>query len=110
MLIIVKPSLLSLVHAFKISVRVKDNGISSVRKMEPASTSFLYFSFVVKISYAIACLTSVNQARDIVFQPTVYMSAVDKWMGVLLPKIKPLLYANGGPIITVQVNNVKAAE
>lgn len=35
----------------------------------------------------------------------VYMNAVDKWMGVLLPKIKPLLYANGGPIITVQVEN-----
>ncbi|CAH3191253.1 unnamed protein product, partial [Porites lobata] len=26
-------------------------------------------------------------------------------MGVLLPKLKPLLYANGGPIIAVQVEN-----
>ena len=24
-------------------------------------------------------------------------------MGVLLPKIKPLIYSNGGPVITVQV-------
>ncbi|XP_054991247.1 beta-galactosidase [Sorex araneus] len=34
-----------------------------------------------------------------------YLQAVDKWLGVLLPKMKPLLYQNGGPIITVQVEN-----
>ena len=34
-----------------------------------------------------------------------YISAVDSWMGVLLPKLKPLLYVNGGPIISVQVEN-----
>ncbi|XP_063308078.1 beta-galactosidase [Pelobates fuscus] len=34
-----------------------------------------------------------------------YLQAVDSWMGVFLPKIKPLLYQNGGPIITVQVEN-----
>ncbi|XP_029794639.1 beta-galactosidase [Suricata suricatta] len=34
-----------------------------------------------------------------------YLKAVDKWLGVLLPKMKPLLYQNGGPIITVQVEN-----
>nr|XP_020030759.1 beta-galactosidase isoform X2 [Castor canadensis] len=34
-----------------------------------------------------------------------YLGAVDKWLGVLLPKMKPLLYQNGGPIITVQVEN-----
>ncbi|KAM8967012.1 beta-galactosidase [Pelodytes ibericus] len=34
-----------------------------------------------------------------------YLQAVDNWMGVFLPKIKPLLYQNGGPIITVQVEN-----
>ncbi|XP_072268181.1 beta-galactosidase [Pyxicephalus adspersus] len=34
-----------------------------------------------------------------------YLRAVDNWMGVLLPKMKPLLYQNGGPIITVQVEN-----
>lgn len=34
-----------------------------------------------------------------------YLSAVDTWMGKLLPMIKPLLYQNGGPIITVQVEN-----
>lgn len=32
-----------------------------------------------------------------------YLAAVDKWLTVLLPKMKPLLYQNGGPIITVQV-------
>ncbi|KAL6091201.1 hypothetical protein STEG23_025744, partial [Scotinomys teguina] len=34
-----------------------------------------------------------------------YLAAVDKWLTVLLPKMKPLLYQNGGPIITVQVEN-----
>lgn len=34
-----------------------------------------------------------------------YLAAVDTWMGKLLPMIKPFLYQNGGPIITVQVEN-----
>uniref|UniRef100_A0A8C4XAA5 Beta-galactosidase n=1 Tax=Erpetoichthys calabaricus TaxID=27687 RepID=A0A8C4XAA5_ERPCA len=34
-----------------------------------------------------------------------YIAAVDRWMGELLPRIKPFLYQNGGPIITVQVEN-----
>ncbi|XP_029445508.1 beta-galactosidase [Rhinatrema bivittatum] len=34
-----------------------------------------------------------------------YLAAVDKWMSVFLPKMKPFLYQNGGPIITVQVEN-----
>ena len=34
-----------------------------------------------------------------------YLSYVESWMSVLLPKLKPLLYSNGGPIISVQVEN-----
>uniref|UniRef100_A0A8C1RF92 Beta-galactosidase n=1 Tax=Cyprinus carpio TaxID=7962 RepID=A0A8C1RF92_CYPCA len=34
-----------------------------------------------------------------------YLAAVDKWMGQLLPIISRHLYQNGGPIITVQVEN-----
>ncbi|KAJ7346002.1 hypothetical protein JRQ81_001952 [Phrynocephalus forsythii] len=34
-----------------------------------------------------------------------FLQAVDKWLGVLLPKIKPHLYHNGGNIISVQVEN-----
>lgn len=34
-----------------------------------------------------------------------YLKEVDKWFHVLLPRIKPLLYQNGGPIITVQIEN-----
>uniref|UniRef100_UPI00398F80F3 beta-galactosidase-1-like protein isoform X2 n=1 Tax=Pristiophorus japonicus TaxID=55135 RepID=UPI00398F80F3 len=36
---------------------------------------------------------------------TDYLAAVDKWFAVLLPKMKPLMYQNGGPIISVQVEN-----
>ena len=34
-----------------------------------------------------------------------FTTYVESWMGVLLPKLQPLLYANGGPIISVQVEN-----
>ena len=34
-----------------------------------------------------------------------FLNYVRSWMGVLLPKLKPLLYENGGPIISVQVEN-----
>ncbi|KFU88494.1 Beta-galactosidase, partial [Chaetura pelagica] len=34
-----------------------------------------------------------------------YLAAVDSWLYVLLPKIKPRLYQHGGNIISVQVEN-----
>ncbi|KFZ66129.1 Beta-galactosidase, partial [Antrostomus carolinensis] len=34
-----------------------------------------------------------------------YLAAVEKWMSVLLPKMRPHLYQNGGPVIMVQVEN-----
>ena len=34
-----------------------------------------------------------------------YMNAVRSWMSVLLPKVEKYLYQNGGPIISVQVEN-----
>ncbi|XP_053554161.1 beta-galactosidase [Bombina bombina] len=34
-----------------------------------------------------------------------YLNAVDAWMSVLLPKLRPRLYNNGGNIISVQVEN-----
>ena len=34
-----------------------------------------------------------------------YLSYLKSWMSVLLPKLKPLLYSNGGPVISVQVEN-----
>lgn len=33
-----------------------------------------------------------------------YLAAVDRWMGKLLPRVKPYLYQSGGPIISVQVS------
>lgn len=39
-----------------------------------------------------------------------YLAAVDKWLAVLLPKMKRLLYQNGGPIITVQVPELSLDE
>ena len=35
-----------------------------------------------------------------------YIKPVDRWMSVLLGKIKPMIYANGGPVIMVQVGRL----
>uniref|UniRef100_A0A8C3TRB1 Galactosidase beta 1 like n=1 Tax=Catharus ustulatus TaxID=91951 RepID=A0A8C3TRB1_CATUS len=37
--------------------------------------------------------------------PPAYLAAVDSWLHVLLPKIRPRLYQQGGNIISVQVEN-----
>ncbi|XP_022945678.1 beta-galactosidase 17 isoform X2 [Cucurbita moschata] len=34
-----------------------------------------------------------------------YLQWVDRWWGIILPKVAPLLYNNGGPIIMVQIEN-----
>ncbi|XP_055943639.1 beta-galactosidase-like isoform X1 [Argiope bruennichi] len=34
-----------------------------------------------------------------------FIKYIDQWYNVLLPKIEPLLYNNGGPIITIQIEN-----
>lgn len=34
-----------------------------------------------------------------------YLHYVDQWLAVLLPMLTPFLYANGGPIISIQVEN-----
>lgn len=34
-----------------------------------------------------------------------FLAAVDSWWGELLPRMAPLLYRNGGPIVLVQVSN-----
>jgi len=41
-----------------------------------------------------------------VFVYVEYIAAVDRWMSVLYQYIKPYLYANGGPIIMVQVQMI----
>ena len=51
-------------------------------------------------SWLLANRSMVLRSSD----PT-YLMYVDQWFSVLLPKMKPLLYENGGPIITVQVEN-----
>lgn len=34
-----------------------------------------------------------------------YVREVEKWYNVLMPKVQPYLYAIGGPIIMVQIEN-----
>lgn len=37
--------------------------------------------------------------------PPAYLAAVDSWLHILLPKIRPRLYQQGGNIISVQVRS-----
>jgi len=34
-----------------------------------------------------------------------YTAEVEKWLSAIMPKIKPMLYQNGGPVVMVQVEN-----
>ncbi|KAK6165422.1 hypothetical protein SNE40_022351 [Patella caerulea] len=35
----------------------------------------------------------------------VYMTAVYSWLDYILPKVRPVLYENGGPVISLQIEN-----
>ncbi|KAJ4806944.1 Beta-galactosidase [Rhynchospora pubera] len=52
-----------------------------------------------------AWLLSIEPALELRSSDSTYLSLVERWWGVLLPKIRPLLYQNGGPIIMIQVEN-----
>jgi beta-galactosidase len=52
-----------------------------------------------------AWLLSDNETMTVRTMDKKYLAAVDRWLGVVLPLIKPYLYSNGGPIIMVQMEN-----
>ncbi|XP_026450501.1 beta-galactosidase 17-like [Papaver somniferum] len=52
-----------------------------------------------------AWLLSIEPPLKLRSSDPAFLHLVEKWWGVLLPKIAPLLYNNGGPIIMVQVEN-----
>ncbi|KFV81946.1 Beta-galactosidase, partial [Struthio camelus australis] len=45
------------------------------------------------------------EMAELLSVPPDYLAAVDSWLHVLLPKMKPRLYQHGGNIISVQVEN-----
>ena len=47
----------------------------------------------------------LNEASALRTYEPGYIAAVDRWWGVLLPKVKPMLYSNGGNVVMVQVEN-----
>lgn len=50
-------------------------------------------------------LLTIEPALKLRSSDSTYLSLVERWWGVLLPKVAPLLYDNGGPIIMVQIEN-----
>ncbi|KAM0938187.1 putative beta-galactosidase [Dioscorea sansibarensis] len=52
-----------------------------------------------------AWLLGIEPALKLRSSDPAFLQLVDKWWGVLLPKILPLLYSKGGPVIMVQVEN-----
>ncbi|KAJ3669603.1 hypothetical protein LUZ60_011553 [Juncus effusus] len=52
-----------------------------------------------------AWLLSIEPALKLRSSDSTYLSLVERWWGILLPKVVPLLYQNGGPVIMVQAKN-----
>ncbi|XP_031263428.1 beta-galactosidase 17 isoform X1 [Pistacia vera] len=52
-----------------------------------------------------AWLLAIKPALKLRSSDPAYLRLVERWWGVLLPKIAPLLYDNGGSIIMVQIEN-----
>ncbi|XP_020098689.1 beta-galactosidase 8 isoform X2 [Ananas comosus] len=52
-----------------------------------------------------AWLLAIQPPLNLRSSDSTFLSFVDRWWGTLLPKVAPLLYANGGPVIMVQVEN-----
>ncbi|OAY36500.1 beta-galactosidase 17 isoform X2 [Manihot esculenta] len=52
-----------------------------------------------------AWLLAIEPALKLRSSDPAYLKLVDKWWGILLPKVAHLLYNNGGPIIMVQIEN-----
>uniref|UniRef100_A0ACD5U0X7 Uncharacterized protein n=1 Tax=Avena sativa TaxID=4498 RepID=A0ACD5U0X7_AVESA len=50
-------------------------------------------------------LLTIKPALKLRSSDSTYLSLVERWWSVLLPKVAPLLYSNGGPIIMVQIEN-----
>ncbi|XP_048551097.1 beta-galactosidase 8 isoform X3 [Triticum urartu] len=50
-------------------------------------------------------LLTIEPALKLRSSDATYLSLVERWWRVLLPKVAPLLYENGGPIIMVQIEN-----
>ncbi|KAK9923630.1 hypothetical protein M0R45_032037 [Rubus argutus] len=52
-----------------------------------------------------AWLLAIKPALRLRSSDPSFLQLVERWWGSLLPKIAPLLYGNGGPIIMVQIEN-----
>ncbi|CAN6359341.1 unnamed protein product [Urochloa humidicola] len=50
-------------------------------------------------------LLTIEPALKLRSSDSTYLSLVERWWEVLLPKVAPLLYSNGGPVIMVQIEN-----
>ncbi|ONK59308.1 uncharacterized protein A4U43_C08F5110 [Asparagus officinalis] len=50
-------------------------------------------------------LLSVEPAIRLRSSDPSFLQLVERWWGILLPKVAPLLYENGGPVVMVQVEN-----
>ncbi|KAF5192757.1 Beta-galactosidase [Thalictrum thalictroides] len=52
-----------------------------------------------------AWMLSIEPALRLRSSDPAFLELVEKWWGILLPKVASLLYRNGGPIIMVQIEN-----
>ncbi|KAJ8637854.1 hypothetical protein MRB53_012121 [Persea americana] len=52
-----------------------------------------------------AWLLAIEPALRLRSSDPAFLALVERWWGILLPKMTPFLYDNGGPIIMVQIEN-----
>lgn len=52
-----------------------------------------------------AWLLAIEPAVRLRSSDHTFLDLVERWWGILLPKVAPLLYNNGGPIVMVQIEN-----
>ncbi|KAG0492129.1 hypothetical protein HPP92_005527 [Vanilla planifolia] len=52
-----------------------------------------------------AWLLAIEPALKLRSADPVYLKLVERWWGILLPRLVPFLYVNGGPIVMVQIEN-----
>ncbi len=101
------PEFLSMIGAIFVSTDIYAVNMSSVDFHGGFYVIQVVSNFERQVQVNFAHWRAVCKTKNVFslyfFFVIVYLKAVTRWMSVLLPKMRPLLYNNGGPIISVQV-------
>ncbi|PQQ09876.1 beta-galactosidase 17 isoform X1 [Prunus yedoensis var. nudiflora] len=89
-------------------LRAKALGLNTIQTYvpwnlhEPRAGLWILRSGIWGVSLLGSCHQSSSQTKT---SDPAFLQLVERWWGSLLPKVAPLLYGSGGPIIMVQIEN-----